>query len=1013
MASPNHFKKSLLASSVAAAVAGVSSPATFAQEGALEEVVVTGIRGSLERSMDIKRDASGVVDAISAEDIGKFPDTNLAESLQRITGVSIDRTRSGEGQEITVRGFGGTNNLILLNNRHMPGSQNPDGGSGSRAFDFSNIASEAVAGVEVYKTSKAAIATGGLGATVNIKTLRPLERPGLHLTASAAMLNDSTNRSGDDATPEVSALFSWTDDSETFGVALTTAIQDRHSGTGGGFVTQLNTTEWNPAVYAAAAGNIINEPDVGELYTRASDVRYFTEDIERERTNTMLTVQFAPTDSLTGTLDYVFAEQTTRNLRKEATLWFVDDTVTSLVFEDGPVKTPVVRIEEYPGGGADLSFAQQLRDSTNELDSVGVNLEFQADDDLSFALDFHNSTSVSEPSTFRGQRANVSTADFGVTLQGVDWTTELPTMIFVADNLGPDTMTTTRGEADWIDNETEISQLQLTGAWEVENGRMDFGIETRDVENQMRFARIQPVFGDWGGMPVEMVPDNFWTPTNHILSAIDDFGVGEFANGAGIDWDFDTVVNWIEGLYDDAQNNALVFPTELEARWVSEGLTDDEITSGLTPADLLPTRRQQVYDSIRDFPDGRFQPDRIWHQNRTIKEETKSFFVQWSMSGDFGGMEANLVTGFRYESTDVTSTDFVPVPVAINWEDDNDFTIGLASETIALTRTGDYDHTLPSIDFDLAIREDLKFRFSTSKSIGRAEYDDLSAGISGFDRDEQEANATRGNPDLLPLESDNLDLSLEWYYADASYVSVGYFEKRTNNFIGERTVGLSPYDVRDPFIGPRRDAAETAVGGIGAGLDAIHSQIGAADPDLNPGDTVVGDAAKGDPIAVWNTTEPTNEKSAKFDGIELAVQHIFGDTGFGLIANYTIVDSDTAFDNAVAGVDQFALTGLSDTFNVVGFYDKDGLQVRLAYNWRDEFLDNTSATGQNDPGYTEEFETFDLSVSYAVTEDLEVFFQGINLTEENERRRGRTVDQLIDSRQFGARYLLGARYTFF
>ena len=94
------------------------APTTSAQE-VIEEVVVTGIRGSLQRSLDVKRGASGVVDAISAEDIGKMPDTNLAESLQRITGVSINRV-NGEGSEVTVRGFGPNFNLVTVNGRQMP-----------------------------------------------------------------------------------------------------------------------------------------------------------------------------------------------------------------------------------------------------------------------------------------------------------------------------------------------------------------------------------------------------------------------------------------------------------------------------------------------------------------------------------------------------------------------------------------------------------------------------------------------------------------------------------------------------------------------------------------------------------------------------------------------------------------------------------------------------------------------------------------------------------------------------
>ena len=114
------FRKSLLSSSVALALIGTAVPA-FAQDGGvIEEVIVEGgIRGSLKASMDIKRDSMGVVDAISAEDIGKFPDANLAESLQRITGVSISRSR-GEGSQVTVRGFGPEYNLVTLNGRQMP-----------------------------------------------------------------------------------------------------------------------------------------------------------------------------------------------------------------------------------------------------------------------------------------------------------------------------------------------------------------------------------------------------------------------------------------------------------------------------------------------------------------------------------------------------------------------------------------------------------------------------------------------------------------------------------------------------------------------------------------------------------------------------------------------------------------------------------------------------------------------------------------------------------------------------
>ena len=173
------FAKKRVSLAVSVALGAVAAAPVAAQQSenandqVMEEVVVTGIRSSLKRAMDTKRDATGVVDAITAEDIGDFPDTNLAEALQRITGVAIDRDR-GEGARVTVRGFGADFNLVTLNGRQMP----THSGFG-RSFDFGDIASESVSGVEVYKTAQASVPTGGIGATINVLTAKPLDNPGL------------------------------------------------------------------------------------------------------------------------------------------------------------------------------------------------------------------------------------------------------------------------------------------------------------------------------------------------------------------------------------------------------------------------------------------------------------------------------------------------------------------------------------------------------------------------------------------------------------------------------------------------------------------------------------------------------------------------------------------------------------------------------------------------------------------------------------------------------------------
>src|SRR5687767_1499874 len=203
----------------------------------IEEVVVTGLRGSLKASMETKRDAIGVVDAINAEDIGKFPDTNLSESLQRITGVSIDR-RNGEGALVTARGFGPQFNMVTLNGRQMPAADAYGGGElviggfggNSRSFNFSNLAAEAISAVEVYKTGKADIATGGMGASINVRTARPLDSDGMVFNIGAKAVSDTTNRVGSDITPEVSGIFSWASENKMLGIGISASYQKRDSG---------------------------------------------------------------------------------------------------------------------------------------------------------------------------------------------------------------------------------------------------------------------------------------------------------------------------------------------------------------------------------------------------------------------------------------------------------------------------------------------------------------------------------------------------------------------------------------------------------------------------------------------------------------------------------------------------------------------------------------------------------------------------------------------------------------
>jgi iron complex outermembrane receptor protein len=317
------FSKKRLAATISLLLTtGVAAP-IYAQEtdeaaGDVEVIQVKGIRGSLARSMDLKREGTGVVDAISAEDMGKFPDTNLAESLQRITGVTVSRS-NGEGSQITVRGFGPEFNLVTLNGRQMPGTGN------SRSYNLEDLSSAGVSALEVFKTARAETPSGGLGATVNIVTTKPLNSPGLKYSIMGKGIVDSSTEVGDDITPEVAALYSNTFADNTIGVAFSISSQRRD------FQQQsANVPGWqaNQSAGAATGDDAIDlrpeDADGNKLGTTffPRQISYNINDSQRSRLNGQLTLQYAPTDDMTFTLDYVKTEAETATQGLGFGIWF-------------------------------------------------------------------------------------------------------------------------------------------------------------------------------------------------------------------------------------------------------------------------------------------------------------------------------------------------------------------------------------------------------------------------------------------------------------------------------------------------------------------------------------------------------------------------------------------------------------------------------------------------------------------------------------------------------------------
>ncbi len=990
------FTKTRIATSLSMILGATALPAISAEEPTpddkIEVIEVTGIRSSLIKSMDIKRSSSGVVDAISAEDMGKFPDSNLAESLQRITGVSIDR-ENGEGSKVTVRGFGPDYNLVTLNGRQMPSANiNDTSASDSRSFDFSNLASEGISAVEVYKTGRASVATGGIGATINLATLKPLNLGGEQASFGVKGVHDTSSQDGATLTPELSGLYSNTFDDDKFGIAITGSYQNRQSGSARAGIDN----GWRPQTGGEGdwgsvgdGPNQINVPADGVTYAVPHNVLYGFSEVERTRTNGQLTLQYRPVEKLTATLDYTYSKNEEELNQNIHSVWMSlnyagEPTGSQWTDPNGENVAAPLYIHDIDGPSDLVSQVEQSA-KVNENKSIGLNLEYNMTDNLTFKLDYHSSSAESKPDSIYGNSNTIQMATWTRAETIVDFSSGFPVVEVVfpdgTNGLTPEGVRTTGTSFRNSYMKSEIEQLQLDGIYVFDDGiveSIDFGIGHNVTDNRSAFAMAERP--NWGGTgSADDINDQMLLDSQSTIVDRFDNMPGDHSNMINAFWavDFNTIADLVGDLYGD--------PTDPD-KWPCGNTI-------CAPSEFTTDRRTE--------------------------EATTSAYVQANLAFEIGEMPASLSLGLRYENTDVTANTLLPDVTSLGWVSTNEFEI-VRSDALFFEDTGSYDYFLPNIDFDIEVMDDLIIRASYSETLTRAGYGNLTAGSELSEvRTNGIATGNRGNTGLLPVESTNIDVSVEYYYGDASYVSVGFFQKDVENVIGSMEVTESPYNAAHPASGARFQEAVAATGGDASNSEAIRAYIIATypnDPSIIPAvpggamAQIWGSTAHNDLVAV-EFSQPVNQGSNKVNGLEFAVQHLFGESGFGTMINFTVVDSDIEYDNASEdGVTP--LLGVSDSANFVGFYDKDGIQVRIAYNWRDDFLAHLHDGQGSNPVYTEDYGQWDANVSYEYNDNLTLFAEAINLTDEISRSYGRHILMTKNIQQTGARYNLGLRYKF-
>ncbi len=1057
-------------SAVAALLVGMTGVAAQAQSSdAVETVTVTGIRASLQRNLDIKRESPGLVDAITMEDIGKFPDANLANALMRIPGVTMSMTANstnngqatttGQGVSITVRGFGPTYNETLFDGRFIPSANSVTGvTTGGRSFDFSGLSADMVARLEVLKSPDASLSAGAIGASINVVYPKPFDKPGLTVVASAA---GSINTDDGRWMPNGNFLISNTFANDKVGVLVagsyssfqtsqwqvqnwgwngsylnpcqlaggpacpsgTPVYQDRNyinPATGLPVVDTAATTDPTNPVYIKAhdpmTGAVIRDRVTNPTADQqaAADAAAFnagldtskpvwwTQDyavdwnqINEERINLRAVAQFRPTEALEITIDGNFARDDLMQDSLTYALWnSVGDMRNVTLSKNG---TAMAFTRNGPQDFDDVR-SQQIQQMMN----WGFNAKWNVAEHVTVVADYSYALSALNPDG-RSHLSEVSAgigygpsgpggiygSAYTVTQAGghglpyysgvgpsgnAQYFTGLGTP-YTADGsiLGSHVMVVNNRNNTYL-----VNQARLETNVEYDNLKLKFGAQYQP--NHFITHSFTDLFG--GSNNNWQVVSGYGPDSHNTLASGSDAGYHLPANlFHGVKtMKPDSIPGWtapaggvIPGLpitnaYDVYAYLNTKTGTSIKCPYTLAG-------DGKTKVWGVPTPNGVNCGALTD-PAGfhgmipRLMPDESMSQYQKLFEDNYAFYASFATDTKVGDMPLKINGGVRWEYTDMTASGFGTElkAMVVTPGDLTAYRFDLTDPKVVSVKNH-YSYLLPNLDLTLFVTDNVHLRFDASRTMTRAPIGNLTATVSYGGR-KGSLTATGGNPNLLPFLSDNVDVAAEWYYGENSYVSANVYLKQVSNFVVNGTSTLVVPGVTDPNTGS------------------------------NP---------------VFTLNSVINGPSANVYGLELAWQHVFGDSGFGYMVNGTIVQSDRPYDPHNLLVSNFAVTGLADSANATIFYDKDGIELRFAANWRDTYLDRFGQGQGNGMFGTEPIfvnGNWDLSLSggYDITDNVKAYFTASNLLNNSYSTRGRFADQVYGVISLGRSYTAGVHF---
>jgi iron complex outermembrane receptor protein len=698
--------------------------AALAAEG-LEEIVVTGIRGSLSESAEMKHRSNLIIDSISSEDLGKFPDSNVAESLQRIPGVSIDRS-GGEGRFVTVRGFGPEFNTVLLNGRTFASDNE------GREFSFDLLAAELIVGADIYKSAQASVPDGGIGATMNIKTPRPLELGGFKAIVSGKGVYEDLS---EEIAPQGFALFSDVFADGKLGLLGAVSYQERNS--------LINFTQNDGYLPRSTVG-----PTDAPLFTnvfapRNMDVGRETQD--RERFGLNATAQYRPVDELTLTLDGLYNEFDVVSREQSLGSWFEPSSYTAATIDDNRTVTSLTT-----NGNADFIATANSRFVTTR--ALGLNADWQASDAIAINADvawseaeddaggknYFQVVGVATPYSFTGAEGDGFPSVFGYSSSLTD----------------PTVGRTHLAQRSGDDQREEVVESKLSLTWNIDGDLLKTArvgvLGTQREKDSISVSTDGNIGCLYCGYPT-LVPASLLRPLD----------LGSFLGGGGS-------VPTVFQTFDPEAYFSFLESAESAAALDAER----NLAPGTTAARLAETNG---YDAVP-------QPS-----SYSIDEDVLAAYVEVDFGGTVGALPWFLNVGVRYSRTEIDAAgqqlqliDILPVQ--------NDPTIYegvFANDEVPVpTQVGsDYDNVLPSMNFKLELTPEIVGRFSASRTLTRPQVQDLAPRTNIDTLRPATLSASGGNPALKPYTSDNYDLSFEWYPSETTMLSAAVFYKKVKDFI--------------------------------------------------------------------------------------------------------------------------------------------------------------------------------------------------------------------------------------